>query len=229
MNNTNKYCNYIPSNYANNSNNYETLKIGMKAPDFNSISTLGDCSISDYKGKWCILFSHISDFSPICTTEFLSFAKFNNEFNKRNCYLLGTSIDSLNSHLAWLNNIHNNTGVKIPFPVIADLDMKVGKLYNMIATNTVYTYTYRCIYIIDPNQIIRAILHYPPTTGRYIPEILRLLEALQTTDNTNYLTPANWIPSAPLVKPSPTNFDELLETHEDSNYIDWYLCFKNIN
>ena len=230
MNYTNKYLNYIPLNYTNtnNSNDYDCLKIGMKAPNFNSISTHGDFSISDFKGKWCILFSYLGDFSPVSITEFLSFQKFNTEFNKRNCYLIGTSIDSLSSHLAWLNNIHKTTGIKISFPIISDLDMKVANKYNMIATNTNYTYTNSCIYIIDPNQVIRAIFNYPPTTGRCIPEILRILEALQTTDANNYLTPANWIPSVPLISPSPTSFDELLEKQEKSNSIDWYLNFKNI-
>ena len=124
------------------------------------------------------------------------------------------------------------TGVKIPFPVIADLDMKVAKLYNMMPINSEYTYTYRCVYFIDPNQTIRAILHYPITNGRYIPEILRLLDALITTDTTNCLTPSDWIPKMPVIKPAPTSFDELLECKDnihESNCLDWYLCFKNNN
>lgn len=227
--NNNSNNNNIPLE-KNNENMYN-LTIGMKAPNFNAISTYGNCSIEDYKGKWCILFSHPSDYTPVCTTEFLSFSKYNDEFNKRNCYLIGTSIDSLNSHLSWINNIHKSTGIQIPFPIIADLDMKVSKMYNMMPQNSNLTYTFRSVYIIDPNSTIRAILTYPVTNGRCIPEILRLLDAMQTTDRTNLLTPANWIPNQPLILPSPSTYDELLERQDNSydcNCIDWYLCFKDL-
>lgn len=210
-------------------NNHTNLTIGMKAPDFEAITTYGDCSLNDYKGKWCILFSYPSDYTPVCTTEFLSFSKYNNEFNKRNCYLIGCSIDSLNSHLSWINSIHKSTGIQIPFPIIADLNMKVSKLYNMLPNSSNLIYTFRCVYIIDPNSIIRAILTYPITNGRCIPEILRLLDAIQTTDRTNLLTPANWIPTNPLILPAPTTYDELLEREDNhnTNSLDWYLTFKS--
>ena len=233
-----RYCDYLPKNYGktvintNDINNSIGISIGMKAPNFNSITTHGECSLSDYKGKWCVFFSYPSDFNPVCTTELLSFSKYNDEFNKRNCYLLGTSINNLSSHLAFFNNIYNLTSVKIPFPVIADVNMNIAKLYNMLCINSAYTYTYRCVYIIDPNQTIRAILHYPLTNGRCIPEILRLLDSLIETDTKNCLTPAGWLPQLPSLKPSPTSFDELLECKDsmyESNCLDWYLCFKDNN
>lgn len=151
------------------------------------------------------------------------------ELKKRNCELLGLSIDSNPSHIAWLNSIYNSTGIKVPFPIISDLDMKISKMYGMIAPNVSNTNTIRAVFIIDPNQIIRTILQYPKTNGRNISEILRIIDALQLTDNENVSTPANWIPGKSTIIPSPSTFDEAIHKSENSsniNCMDWYLCYN---
>ncbi|MNP37576.1 putative peroxiredoxin [compost metagenome] len=130
--------------------------------------------------------------TPVCTTEFISFAKYYPEFLRRNTYLLGLSVDSNASHLAWIYNIYKSTGIQIPFPIISDRNMNISTQYNMVDSNVTGTQTIRSVFIIDPNQRIRAILQYPMTNGRNIGEILRLLEAIQTTDRDNVVTPANW-------------------------------------
>ena len=158
------------------------LRIGDAAPDFTANSTVGPISMSRYKGLWVVFFSHPGDFTPVCTTEFIAFAKAADQFRALNAYLLGLSVDSNPSHLAWLNSITQTTGVYIPFPVIADLSASIADMYGMIAPAVSPTQTVRSVFIIDPKQIIRAILTYPLTNGRSIPEILRLLEALQFTD-----------------------------------------------
>ncbi len=212
-------------------NEYNCLKLGMKAPDFTAMSTFGPIRLSDFRGRWIVLFSHPGDFTPVCTTEFIAFAKENDSFVKRNAQLLGLSIDSNPSHLAWVYNIYQNTGIQIPFPIISDRDMSISKLYGMIAPDVSTTETIRSVFIIDDKLIIRAILTYPLTNGRFIPEILRLLIALQTTDSEKVATPADWLPGEPVVIPAPNTYEELLSRigGEDGYYcVDWYLCFKNI-
>lgn len=212
-------------------NEYNCLKLGMKAPDFTAMSTFGLIRLSDFRGRWIVLFSHPGDFTPVCTTEFIAFAKENDSFIERNAQLLGLSIDSNPSHLAWVYNIYQNTGIQIPFPIISDRDMSISKLYGMIAPDVSTTETIRSVFIIDDKQIIRAILTYPLTNGRFIPEILRLLIALQTTDSEKVATPADWLPGEPVVIPPPNTYEELLNRigGEDGYYcVDWYLCFKNI-
>lgn len=207
----------------------EIPRIGDRAPRFTANSTEGQIKLSDYIGKWLILFSHPGDFTPVCTTEFLAFSQMNAEFQKRNCELLGLSVDSNPSHLSWIHNIHRMTGMKITFPIIADSDMKISKKYGMIAPNISSTKTIRSVFFIDPNQNIRAILQYPMTSGRNIAEILRLLDSLQITDKENVMTPANWVPGQPCLMPPPTTYDDLMNKISDPNSkhcIDWYLCFN---
>lgn len=208
--------------------NLKNLMIGDNAPRFIANSTDGEIKLCDYMGNWLIFFSHPGDYTPVCTTEFLEFSKMYPEFQKRNCKLLGLSIDSNPSHISWLNNIHNSTGITVPFPIIADRDMKISKMYGMIAHNINNTETVRSVFIIDPNQVIRAILQYPKTTGRNIGEIIRLLDALQINDKENVATPANWIPGKSTILPSPTTFSETLnkKNNLESNCIDWYLCYN---
>ena len=153
-------------------------------------------------------------------------------FVERNTQLLGISLDGNPSHLAWVYNIYQNTGIEIPFPIIADRDMSIAKMYGMIAPSVSTNTTVRNVFIIDDKQIIRAILVYPLTNGRYIPEIIRLLIALQTTDMYKVATPADWLPGQPVVVPAPTTYEELLRrvSGEEGYYcVDWYLCYKNIN
>lgn len=203
--------------------------LGSKAPDFEANTTFGPIKLSDYKGKWVVLFSHPGDFTPVCSTEFLCFAKYYDEFKNRNTELIGLSIDSNSSHLAWVYNLFQITGVDIPFPIIEDRDMNVAKLYGMISKPLSDTSTVRSVFIIDDKQILRTILYYPLTTGRNIPEIIRIIEALQTADRDNVATPANWFPGMPVVLPYPQTYKELKKRVQncDKNYscMDWYLCF----
>lgn len=173
---------------------YGHISIGMKAPDFIANTTFGPIKLSDYKGKWVVFFSHPGDFTPVCTTEFIAFAQAYPQFVARNVQLLGLSIDSNPSHLAWVYTIFVNTGVTIPFPVIADRSGEISRQYGMIAPDASTQETVRNVFIIDPEQKVRAILIYTLTNGRSIPEILRLVDALQTTDRDKVVTPANWQP-----------------------------------
>ena len=207
------------------------LHIGMKAPDFTSDTTSGQIRISDFKGRWVILFSHPGDFTPVCTTEFIAFAEAAGEFAEKNTQLIGLSIDSNPSHLAWINEIYRTTGIRIPFPVIADRMGEVAKLYGMIAPDVSNHETVRNVFFIDPQQIIRAILVYPMTNGRSVPEILRLLTALQTSDQYKVVTPANWQPGQATMVPPPKTFNQLIERQQNPqslnlNCKDWFWCYN---
>ena len=207
------------------------LKIGMRAPDFSVSSTFGPVSLSDYKGKWLVFFSHPGDFTPVCTTEFVAFSKEYSEFVKRNTLLLGLSIDSNPSHLAWVESIRRTQGVTVPFPILADRDGTIAKRYGMFSADEMNFSTVRNVYIIDPEGIIRAILIYPFANGRYIPEILRLLDALQLSSREGVVTPANWQPGDPVMVPPPQTYDELMKRNDDASLrcVDWYLCYKEDN
>lgn len=205
----------------------------MTAPDFTENSTFGPITMSDYKGKWLIFFSHPGDFTPVCTTEFLAFAKEADKFKALNCELLGLSIDSNPSHLAWTNDIYLLTGTKIPFPVIADRVGEIASLYGMIAPDVSSTETVRNVYFIDPDQKIRAIFVYPLTNGRNIDEILRLLEAMQTSDKYGVVTPANYKPGDAVMVPPAKNQNQLEERSKSPQILgldcmDWFWCYKNM-
>jgi peroxiredoxin (alkyl hydroperoxide reductase subunit C) len=204
-------------------------RLGEPAPDFEAVTTQGAIKLEDYKGSWLILFSHPADFTPVCTTEFMAFAEIYEKLQKRGVELLGLSVDSVSSHIAWVRNIEEKTGVKIPFPVIADLNKEVALRYGMIHPGQSKTETVRCVFVIDPNQIVRAILYYPLTTGRNMDEILRLVDALQTTDEHKVATPANWRPGDMVVVPPP-NTQEMAEERLKQGYecMDWYLCKKKL-
>lgn len=209
------------------------LSIGMEAPDFTANTTFGPIRFSDYKGKWVVFFSHPGDFTPVCTTEFVAFAQAYPEFQRRNVQLLGLSIDSNPSHLAWVRSIAQTTGISIPFPVVADRIGNVARMYGMIAPDVSTQETVRNVFIIDPNQIIRAILIYPLTNGRSIPEILRLVDALQTTDADKVVTPANWQPGQPALVPPPQTYSALLEREKAPEELgltckDWFWCYKQL-
>ena len=203
--------------------------LGSTAPDFEANTTMGPMRLSDHKGKWVVLFSHPGDFTPVCTTEFICFAKYYNEFQKRNTDLIGLSVDSNSSHLAWIYNICTLTGIDIPFPIIDDSSMRVARLYGMISEPVSNTTTVRSVFIIDDKQVLRTILYYPMTTGRNIPEIIRIIDALQTSDRENVVTPANWLPGMPVVLPPPKTCKELKNRvkscSKEYQCMDWYLCF----
>ena len=206
------------------------VRIGMYAPDFEAVSTMGDICLNDYKGKWVVLFSHPGDFTPVCTTEIIAFAKADTYFRKRNTCLVGLSVDSNASHLAWLYDIYCRTGIKVPFPIIADRNGTIARKYGMISNDISNTETVRNVFIIDDKGVVKAILVYPMNVGRCIPEILRLLEALQAAECNKASTPANWCPNEPIIQGSPKTFNELEERlqsiQREQNGFNWYLSFK---
>ena len=204
-------------------------RLGDPAPPFNTLTTHGPKKLEDYKGSWLILFSHPADFTPVCTTEFIAFAEIYPEIEKRGAKLLGLSVDSNSSHIAWVRNIEEKTGIRIPFPIIADLNKEVALAYGMIHPKQSATASVRCVFFIDPNQIIRTILYYPLTTGRNMAEIIRILDCLQTTDKNSVATPANWNPGDKVVVPSPgTQEGAEKRLQEGYECIDWYLCKKKL-
>ena len=227
------------SEYEPESNNILPL-IGDMAPKFTAQTTNGPINFpQDFMGRWVVLFSHPMDFTPVCTTEFLSFHSSLKEFQKLNTELIGLSVDGTPSHLAWFRSIYNEINfkdwknVEITFPVIADINSHVAKLYGMIHPHASETTTVRAVFIIDPHGIIRTILYYPQTTGRNIEEILRILTALQTHDAFGVSTPANWTIGAPVIEPVPqTNKDmhKRINTHDkDINMLTWYLAFRDLS
>ena len=206
----------------------QKIHIGMRAPGFKCSTTFGNLELDDFKGKWLVFFSHPGDFTPVCTTEFLAFASCYNEFKELDAELLALSIDSNSSHLAWVHNIYTNSNVVVPFPIIADLSGEIANLYGMKSEQD--TSCVRNVYIIDPSGIIRVILSYPKEVGRNIQEILRILQALQTSDNENVLTPANWTKNMSTIIKSPNTYEDLKErvlNSSDYSFFEWYLCFKN--
>ena len=215
--------------------NYELLengnvKIGEKAPDFEAISTFGKVSLKDYEGKWLVLFSHPGDFTPVCTTEMIAFTRAHTYFKEINTELLGLSVDSNSSHLAWVYDIYCRTGIKVSFPIIADRNALIARRYGMISNEMSTTETVRNVYIIDDKQIVRTILIYPMNVGRFIPEILRTVRALQMADCMGGATAANWMPNQPVIVPIPQTYEELEKRVEyinkNRNGINWYLSFK---
>ncbi len=204
-------------------------RLNEPAPDFEAVTTHGTLHLSDYRDSWLILFSHPADFTPVCTTEFIGFAEIYPELQKRGVELLGLSIDSVYSHIAWLRNIQEKAGVKIPFPVIADLGKEVASKYGMIQPGASKTEAVRAVFIIDPKGILRAMIYYPLTTGRNMQEILRLIDALQTSDQHGVATPANWKPGDKVIIPAPKTM-ETVEERVQAGYecVDWYLCKKSL-
>ena len=206
------------------------VKIGQKAPDFTADTTFGTVNLENYKGKWVVLFSHPGDFTPVCTTEMIAFTKANTYFKQINTELLGLSVDSNPSHLAWVYDIYCRTGVQISFPIIADRNGEIARKYGMISSDISNSQTVRNVFIIDDKQIVRTILIYPMNVGRFIPEILRVVKALQVADCTKGSTPANWMPYNPVIVPIPKTYDSLKtrvdEIQKNRNGISWYLSFK---
>lgn len=203
--------------------------LNKPAPDFEAKTTHGIKKLSDYRGKWLILFSHPADFTPVCTTEFIAFAKHYDEFKALNAELLGLSVDSNFSHLAWAETIKDKFGVSIPFPVIADLDMKVANAYGMIHQGAADTSTVRATFFIDDKGVTRAMVYYPMTNGRSIPEFLRLLKALQTSDKNSVATPESWQPGEKVIVPPPQT-SEAVEKRKAEGYelTDWFFAKKDL-
>ncbi|MDQ5769303.1 peroxiredoxin [Thiothrix subterranea] len=204
-------------------------RINEPAPAFEARTTHGVKKLEDYKGKWLVLFSHPADFTPVCTTEFMAFAKRQSEFAALNCDLLGLSIDSYYSHVAWVRNIKEKFGVEIGFPIIEDLSMKVANAYGMIHPGAADTSAVRATFIIDPNGIMRAMVYYPMTNGRSIDEFLRLVAALQTSDANKVATPEGWQPGDKVIVPPPQDVASAeARMNEGYECTDWYFCKKSL-
>lgn len=206
------------------------VKIGQKAPDFEAITTFGQRTLNDYKGKWLVFFSHPGDFTPVCTTEMIAFSRAYTYFQQINTELLGLSIDSNPSHLAWMYDIYCKTGIQLSFPIVADRNGQIARKYGMISNDVSTTETVRNVFIIDDKGIVRTIFVYPLNVGRFVPEIIRTVQALQMADCSKGSTAANWMPGQPVIVPAPKTFEELQERQnsikENQNGINWYLCFK---
>lgn len=206
-------------------------RIGDQAPDFTAVTTQGKIKFSDYaKDKWVVMFSHPADFTPVCTTELSGFALRKNEFDALNTELLGLSIDSVHAHLGWVNNVREKTGVYFSFPIIADIDMKVAKLYGMLQPNESETAAVRAVFIIDPKKKIRLVMYYPLNVGRNMNEILRALKALHTADKYKVAMPLDWEPGEKVIIPPPKTLAEMEERLVDNKLdkVDFYLARKAI-
>ncbi|MDR3698130.1 MAG: peroxiredoxin [Candidatus Sulfopaludibacter sp.] len=213
--------------------------IGEPAPSFEAETTQGRIRFpEDYRGKWVVFFSHPADFTPVCTTEFMTFAAMHKEFQGLNCELVGLSIDSTFSHIAWLRTIREKVAfrgikdVEVMFPVISDLTMQVSRAYGMLQPAASTTQAVRAVFVIDPEGKVRAILYYPLTNGRNIQEIKRLLMALQTSDKHKVATPAGWVPGEEVIVPPPGSCGAAKERMSAADpavrCVDWFLCFKNL-
>lgn len=210
--------------------------IGDDAPEFKAKTTQGDINFpTDYKGKWVILFSHPADFTPVCTTEFMTFAKMADEFKALNTELVGLSVDSLYAHIAWLRKIqelewNGMKKIEVKFPLIEDIKMDVAKKYGMIQPGQSNTQAVRAVFVIDPKGKIRLILYYPLSTGRNFDEIKRVILALQKADADSVATPANWRPGDDVIVPPPGSCGtakERMEGKDSDKYcLDWFMCFK---
>ena len=223
----------IPSGPKDNSHPqapYGIPRIGDKVPDFTTVTTHGELKFSEWQeGKWVVLFSHPADFTPVCSTEVSGFAIREEEFTKRNTKLIGLSIDSIHSHLAWRENLQNLFDCKINFPIIADHSAQVALKFGMIHPGESSSVTVRAVFVIDPNQIIRALIYYPLNVGRNMDEIIRLIDALQTADQNSVACPLDWKPGEKVIVPPPKT-DKDVENRKGSDYekIDFYLCKKEL-
>jgi len=220
-------------------NTFAMPRIGDKAPEFKAVTTQGDINYpSDYKGKWSILFSHPADFTPVCTSEFMTFAHLEEKFEKANCSLIGLSIDGLYSHIAWLRSIKEKIeykgmkNVEVKFPLIEDITMNVANKYGMVQPNEDSTKAVRAVFFIDPNGIIRAIIYYPLSLGRNFDELYRVIIALQAADEFGVATPADWRPGDDvIVGPAGScgSAQDRMDGKEEMDCKEWYFCTKKIS
>ncbi|MEZ4358470.1 MAG: peroxiredoxin [Eubacteriales bacterium] len=217
-------------------NVYKMPLIGDSAPSFKAVTTQGPINFpDDYKGKWVILFSHPADFTPVCTTEFMTFASMADEFKELNTELIGLSVDSLYAHIAWLRKIkelnwNGKKDIEVKFPLIEDIKMEVANKFGMIQPNQSSTQAVRAVFVIDPKAKIRTILYYPLTTGRNFDEIKRIILALQKADKDGVATPADWRPGNDVIVPTAGSCgaakERMENTDKDKYCLDWFMCFK---
>jgi peroxiredoxin 2/4 len=219
---------------------YAMPRIGEKAPEFKAVTTQGDINFpSDYKGSWVILFSHPADFTPVCTSEFMTFATMEKQFNDLNCKLVGLSVDGLYSHIAWLRTIKEKIeykgmkNVEVMFPLIEDITMEVAKKYGMMMPGESNTKAVRAVFVIDPKGIIRTVLYYPLSLGRNFDEMYRIIIALKTADEFKIATPADWRPGDDvIISPAGscgTAKDRMEGKEEGLDCKDWFFCTKKID
>ncbi|MBN1990675.1 MAG: peroxiredoxin [Bacteroidales bacterium] len=215
-------------------------RIGEKAPEFKAVTTQGDINFpGDYKGSWVILFSHPADFTPVCTSEFMTFASMEERFNKANCKLVGLSVDGLYSHIAWLRTIKEKIeykgmkNVEVTFPLIEDITMDVAKKYGMMMPGESNTKAVRAVFFIDPKGIIRTIIYYPLSLGRNFEELYRVIIALQAADEFGIATPADWQPGDEVIVPTAgscgTAKDRMESKDPDMKCYDWFFCTKKLD
>lgn len=214
-------------------------RIGDKAPEFKAVTTQGDINFpSDYKGSWVILFSHPADFTPVCTSEFMTFASLEKQFNEANCKLVGLSVDGLYSHIAWLRTIKEKIeykgmkNVEVTFPLIEDITMEVAKKYGMMMPGESSTKAVRAVFVIDPAGVIRTIIYYPLSLGRNFDELYRVVLALQTADEFKIATPADWRPGDDVIVPPAGSCGvakDRMEGKEEMKCYDWFFCTKKLD
>ncbi|MDY0255166.1 MAG: peroxiredoxin [Tenuifilaceae bacterium] len=215
-------------------------RIGEKAPEFKAVTTQGEINFpGDYKGSWVILFSHPADFTPVCTSEFMTFASMEKDFNAANCKLVGLSVDGLYSHIAWLRTIKEKIeykgmkDVEVTFPLIEDITMEVAKKYGMMMPGESSTKAVRAVFVIDPNGIVRTVLYYPLSLGRNFDELYRIVIALQAADKFNVATPADWQPGDDVIVPTAGSCGVAKERMEskdqDTHCYDWFFCTKKLD
>lgn len=214
-------------------------RIGDKAPEFKAVTTQGGINFpGDYQGSWVILFSHPADFTPVCTSEFMTFATMESKFTEANCKLVGLSVDGLYSHIAWLRTIKEKIeykgmkDVEVKFPLIEDITMEVAKKYGMIQPGESNTKAVRAVFFVDPKGIIRAVIYYPLSLGRNFDELYRALIAMQAADAFSIATPADWRPGDDVIVPTAGSCGvakERMESKENIKCYDWFFCTKPIS
>jgi peroxiredoxin (alkyl hydroperoxide reductase subunit C) len=215
-------------------------RIGEKAPEFKAVTTQGEINFpGDYKGSWVILFSHPADFTPVCTSEFMTFASMEEDFNKANCKLVGLSVDGLYSHIAWLRTIKEKIeykgmkNVEVTFPLIEDITMEVATKYGMMMPGESNTKAVRAVFVIDPQGIVRTVLYYPLSLGRNFDELYRIVIALQAADKFSVATPADWQPGDDVIVPTAGSCgvakERMESKDEDTHCYDWFFCTKKLD
>ena len=203
------------------------LRLGEKAPHFHVLTTMGEKMLNDYSGQWLVLFSYNADFAPVSASELMDFAKYHEQFKALDAEILATSLYGLNSHIAWVLSLLDKTGIKINFPIAADVDGSLAMEYSMICEEENAYQTARCLYIIDDKQTVRYISYYPAEVGRSAAEVLRVLRALKKFDGSKMAAQAAWQEGDKGLMLAPTTVEEALATAADKNNIDWYFSFKD--
>ncbi|MGA0534194.1 peroxiredoxin [Hansschlegelia sp. KR7-227] len=204
------------------------LVIGDRAPLFVARTTKGERKLADYSGRWLVFFSHPADFTPVCTSEFIAFSRAFDAFVALGCDLLGMSVDSLSSHIAWARSIEDRFGVRVPFPIAEDPSMAIARAYGMLQPGAADSSTVRATFVIDPEGIVRAIAWYPMSVGRSVAEILRLVEALQTAHGADVSTPEGWLKGDPVIDASPLSADDVASHAPSADAPDWYYRLKRL-